>query len=123
MKARDATKAVNKEDDYFFGVANWHRNRRQPKHLVWKPACPLQRSPRPSGPEMPTKSRECLRDLKKSQKSLGESPASLRRVSGKCLESVFGVFRDFFETFWGRGRETFSRLFRHFGPGGHGRPL
>ena len=29
------------------------------------------------------------RDPKKSQKSLGDSPGSLRRVSGKCLESVF----------------------------------
>ena len=95
----------------------------------WEPARPLQRPP---GPEMPKKSRKCLlgppaRDPKKSRKSLGDSPGSLGRVSGKCLESVFGVFRDFLETFLGsRGRsprETFSRLFRHFGPWGPERPL
>ena len=66
-------------------------------------------------------------DPKKSQESIGDSPASLRRVSGKCLESVLGVFRDFRGDFLGcrgqRPRETFSRLFRHFGPRGPGRPL
>ena len=30
----------------------------------------------------------------KVSKSLGDSPGSLRRVSEKCLESVFGVFRE-----------------------------
>ena len=59
-------------------------------------------------------------DPKKSQKSLGDSPGSLQRVSGMCLESVFGVFRDFsgdFSGSWGwRPQETFSRLFRHLGP-------
>ena len=34
---------------------------------------------------------------------LGDSLGSLRRVSGKCLKSVFGVFQDFLETFWGPG--------------------
>ena len=108
--------------------------------MSWEPARPLQRSLAPSGPEMPKKSRKCLENVsrglrprtphkvsKKSRGQSGKSPESLRRVSGKCLESVFGVFRDFLETFWGsrglRPRETFSRLFRHFGPGGPERPL
>ena len=54
------------------------------------------------------------RDPKKSRKSLGDSPGSLRRVSGKCLESVFGVFWDFLETFWGPGARGPGRYFRDF---------
>ena len=51
----------------------------------------------------------------KSRGQPGESPESLRKVSGEC----FGTFS---KTFSGsqagrRPRETFSRLFRHFGPG------
>ena len=86
---------------------------------LWEPARPLQRSFGPSAPEMPRKSRKCLPGPEapgppKSQKSLGESPASLRRVSGKCLQSVFGVFRDFLGSRGRRPRETFSRLFLAF---------
>ena len=40
------------------------------------------------------------RDPQKSQKSLGDRPGSLRRVSGKCLESVFGLSPGLLETFW-----------------------
>ena len=80
---------------------------------------PLQRSPGPSWPETPKKSPKCLpgppaptppKDSKKSR----ESPASLRRVSGKCLESIFGVFRDFLETFWGLGPEAPRDIFETF---------
>ena len=59
-------------------------------------------SPGASGPEMP----------KKSQKSLGDSPASLRRVSGKCLLSVLGLFGDFLgsrgQRPWGHFRDFFG---------------
>ena len=51
---------------------------------------------------------------KKSQKSLGDSPASLRRLSRKCLESVFGVFRDYLDTFGGPGASGPERHFRDF---------
>ena len=70
----------------------------------------------PRGPERPKKSRKCLEGPpgpgtpKKAQKSLG----TIRKVS----ESLFGVFREFFETFWGsrarRPRERFSRTFSAF---------
>ena len=67
------------------------------------------------------------RDPKKSQKSLGDSPGSPRRVSGKCLESVFGLSPGLFGDFLGsrgrRPRETFLRLFWDLGPGGPERPL
>ena len=49
---------------------------------------------------MPKRSRKCLsgRPQKKSPQSPGNSPGSLQRVSGKCLESVFEVFQDCLET-------------------------
>ena len=84
---------------------------------VWEPAHPLQGSFGPSGPEMAKKSRKMsggAGDPQKSRKSLGDSPGSLRRVSGNCLESVFGVFRDFLETFWGPGATGPGRHFRDF---------
>ena len=54
----------------------------------WEPARPLQRSPGPPGPK-------CL-----TPKSLKKVSGTVWQVSGRCLESVFGVFRDFLETFW-----------------------
>ena len=67
------------------------------------------------------------RDPKKSQKKSrgqsGKSPESLRKVSGECFWSVPGLFGDFLGSRGLRPRETFSRLFRHFGPGGPKRPL
>ena len=80
-------------------VSRAHRARNAKKNLE-----NVSRGPRPRDPKLVSK---------KSQKSLGDSPASLRRVSGKCLESVFGVFRDFLENFWGPGaggpRDIFER--------------
>ena len=71
----------------------------------WEPARPLQGS-LPPGP----KCRKSLENVswglrpgtpKKSPQSLGDSLGSLRRVSGKCLESLFGFFPDFLETLSG----------------------
>ena len=56
---------------------------------------------------------------KKSREQSGKSRESLRKVSGECFWSVFGVFGDFL----GFRGEAFSRLFRHFGPGGPAEPL
>ena len=53
-------------------------------------------------------------DPKKYPKSFGDSLGSLQRVSGKCLESVFGVFRDFLETFGGPEAGGPGRHFREF---------
>ena len=70
----------------------------------WEPARPLQRSPGPSGPEMPKKSQKCLpgspaprpqKVSKKSRGQSGKSPESLRKVSGECFWSVPGIFGDF----------------------------
>ena len=93
--------------------------------MPWEPARPLQRSlqasgarsaekvskmsPRASGPRTP----------KSLQKGLGDSPGSLWRVSGKCLESFFlecsGTFSDFLGV---RGPEApgdiFSETFSAF---------
>ena len=57
------------------------------------------------------------RDPKKVSKSLGDSPGSLRRVSRKCLESVFGLSPGLFGDFLGP-RETFSDFFGISGPEG-----
>ena len=98
----------------------------------WEPARPLQRSLGPSGPEMPKESRKCLpsppaagpqKVSKRSRGQSGKSPESLRKVSGECFWSVLGLFGDFLGSRRRRPRKTFSRLFRHFGPGGPERPL
>ena len=91
----------------------------------WEPVGHLQGSLGPSRPERPEKV------WKKSPGASGPSPP---RESGKSLEGLEKVSkvpkRHFWELFqtlggpWGlRPRETFSRLFRGFGPGGPERPL
>ena len=85
---------------------------------------PVHREPQPDlyscEPAHPTRvSRARARNAEKVSKM---SARVVWEVSGKCLESVFGLFPDFFGDFLGvpgrRPRETFSRLFRQFGPGG-----
>ena len=60
-------------------------------------------------------------------KSLQKVSGTVRKVSGECQKSLFGLFPRLFGDFSGfrgrRPRETFSRLFRHFGPEGPERPL
>ena len=69
-----------------------------------EPARPLQRSLRPSGPEIPKKSRKCL-------------PKSLQKVSGTVRKDSCDTFRRlpklFPRLFGVTFRETFSRFFRH----------
>ena len=97
-----------------------------------EPARPLERPLGPFGPEMPKKSRTCLpgspapEPKKKSPKSLGNSLGGLRRVSGKCpKESFSDCFLRLFGDFSGfpGPHETFSKLFRRFGPEGPEGPL
>ena len=60
-------------------------------------------------------------------KSLKKVSGTVREVSGESPESVWRVFLECSRSFWRLfavlGRETFSRLFLHFGPGGPERPL
>ena len=116
------------------GAQELDRPKRNTKRrfLDWEPARPLQGSLTPSRPEMPKKSRKCLagpldrvpeKVSKKSREQSGKSPESLRKVSGECFWTFSGLFGDFFRVPGQRPRETFSRLFRHFGPGGPERPL
>ena len=98
----------------------------------WEPARPLQRSLVPSGPEMPKKSRKCLPGppgpgpQKNFQKVLEHtkkhSPDTFRRLRRfpRLSPRLCG---DFLGSQGRRPRETFSRLSRHFGPGGPERPL
>ena len=89
-----------------------------------EPACPLQRSLGPFGPEMPKKSLKCLpgpptpepREVsKKSREQSGKSPESLRKVSKESFQTVPGTFpgkhfRDFkFWAFRARRREGHER--------------
>ena len=99
--------------------SNGHERCRSFDLNCWEPARPLQRSPRPSGPEMPKKSRKCLpgppapRPQKvstKSRRQSGKSPESLRKVSGECVWSVLGLLGDFLGP---RGRRP-GRHFRDF---------
>ena len=95
------------------------------KLFYWEPARPSQGLSDPAGPKC-RKSLEnvsrCLRpgDLKNLHKVAG----TVWEVSGESPESVWRVFL-VPETFWRffgspgrRLRDTFSRLFQHFGPGG-----
>ena len=116
----------------------WGRESQKPRKSswnskFWEPARPLQRSLGPSGPEIPKKFSKMSQKAsgpgtpKSLKKCPGDSPESLRKVSGKCLESVFGLSPGLFGDFLGsrgrRPRETFLRLFWDFGPGGPERPL
>ena len=105
----------------------WPRN-----CLCWEPARPLQRSLRPSGPKMPKKSRKCLPGPpapgpQKVSKKSRNTPKTLSRHFPETLRRLARLSQRLFWDFLGsRGRgprETFSRLFWHFGPGGPGRPL
>ena len=64
-------------------------------------------SPGASGPRTP--------------KSLQKVSGTVRKISGECRKSLFGLFPRLFGDFSGsrgrRPRQTFSRLFRHFGKG------
>ena len=77
-----------------------------------EPSRELQESLGPSGPEIP----------KKSEKSLPEPPAARpQKVSKKSRTDIFetfsrlfGLFRDFFQTFWGLTAAAPGRLFSDF---------
>ena len=63
-------------------------------------------------------------------KSLQKVSATVREVSGESPKSIWRVFLECSRTFWRlfgvpapEARETFLRLFQHFGPQGPERPL
>ena len=92
----------------------------------WEPARPLQRSLGQKSLENVSRGlrpRDPKKSPKKSRGQSGKSPESLGKVSGECFWSIPGLFGDFLGSQGRRPRETFSRLFRHFGPGGPERPL
>ena len=58
--------------------------------------------------------RDLRKSLQKCRGQSGKSPESLGKVSGKCLESVFGPPPDFLETFPGSWASGLGRHFRDF---------